>query len=81
MGNNQASADLAKNAAAQNAMNAILGVGKLAVGAGGFGSTGGGLVGGLFGGGGSAPATGAGSPGAQASNGYALSQGINPWSG
>jgi hypothetical protein len=53
MGNNQGSADLANNQAAQNALNALMAGGKLALGAGGFGSTGGGgtsLAGGLAGG-------------------------------
>jgi hypothetical protein len=87
MGNNQASADIANNAAAQNALNVLMAGGNLAFGAGGFGSTGasggGSFVSGLLGGNNiaNAPATGAGSPSLSASNGYALSQGINPWTG
>jgi hypothetical protein len=87
MGNNQASADIANNAAAQNALNVLMAGGNLAFGAGGFGSTGGSgggsFVSGLLGGNNiaNAPATGAGSPSTSASNGYALSQGINPWTG
>jgi hypothetical protein len=87
MGNNQGSADIANNQAAQNALNVLMAGGKFALGAGGFGSTGGSgggsLVSGLLGGNNiaNAPATGPGSPSASAANGYALSQGINPWAG
>jgi hypothetical protein len=87
MGNNQGSADIANNQAAQNALNVLMAGGKFALGAGGFGSTGGSgggsLVSGLLGGNNiaNAPAAGPGSPSTSAANGYALSQGINPWTG
>jgi hypothetical protein len=45
MGNNQGSADIANNQAAQNALNALMGGGSLVAGLAGYGGTGGGVPG------------------------------------